>query len=59
MKLKYHFNFLFQLIYGIVGFVAALLVIYLITRELNWITSGIIGVSEFLIAGFYTQLKKA
>ncbi len=58
MKLKYHFNFLFQLIYGVIGFGTALLVIYLITKEVNWISSGIIGVSEFIIAGFYTRLKK-
>jgi hypothetical protein len=56
--MKYHFSFLFQLIYGIVGFATALLVIYFITREWNWITSGIIGISEFFISGFYTRLKK-
>lgn len=58
MKLKYHFSFLFQFIYGIIGFGAALLVLYLMTKELNWISSGIIGISEFVIAGFYTRLKK-
>jgi len=58
MKLKYHFNFLFQLVYGVVGFGAALLVIYLINKDLSWISAGIIGVSEFVISGFYTKLKK-
>lgn len=56
--MRYKFNFLFQLFYGIVGFATAMLVIYLFTKGINWIASGIIGISEFALSGFYTRFNK-
>lgn len=56
--MKYKFSFFFQLSYGVVSFAMALLIVYLFTKQLNWIAAGIIGVSEFIISGFYTRFKK-
>jgi len=56
--MKYKFNFVFQFFYGIFGFLLALVIIYLFTKEWDWIASVIIGVSEFIISGFYTRIEK-
>lgn len=56
--MKYRFNLIFQLFYGIIGFGIAMLIIYLFTKQINWIASGIIGISEFILSGFYTQFNK-
>jgi hypothetical protein len=56
--MKYKFNFAIQLIYGIIAFAVSFLILYLLTREMDWITPSIIGVFEFIISGFYTQMHK-
>ncbi|MFZ1971149.1 MAG: hypothetical protein WAU65_03155 [Candidatus Nanoarchaeia archaeon] len=56
--MEYKFNFFFQLIYGIMAFAVAMVIIYLFDKRLDWIACGIIGISEFVIAGFYTKCGK-
>ena len=55
--MKYKFNFLFQLVFGAFGFGISLLVLYLFTREINWLSSVIAGISQFALSGFYTGGK--
>lgn len=57
--MKYKFSFIFQLSYGVISFGMALLMIYLFTKQTNWIASGFIGISEFAISGFYTRSAKS
>ena len=56
--MKYQFNLKLQLIYGVIGFILSLIIIYLFLGNFDWLTSGIIGLFEFIIAGFYTQMSK-
>lgn len=56
--MKYKFNLKVQSIYAVVSFVASLLIVYAFTKELDWITSAIIGIFEFFFAGFYNVKKK-
>jgi hypothetical protein len=56
--MKYEFNLKIQLIYAVISFAISFLVLYLFTKEINWITPIIIGVFEFILAGFYTQMHK-
>jgi 1,4-dihydroxy-2-naphthoate octaprenyltransferase len=56
--MKYKFNLKIQLIYAVVTFAVSFLILYLFTKEFDWITPSIIGVFEFIIAGFYTQMHK-
>jgi len=54
--MKYRFNLKIQLIYAVATFAISFLILYLFTKEINWITPSIIGVFEFILAGFlYTQ----
>lgn len=55
--MKYCFNLKNQLIYGFVTFLFAFVIIYLIDKEINWITPIVIGITEFIIAGFFTNKK--
>jgi hypothetical protein len=55
--MKYCFDFKTQMIYGIVAFIFALIIIYLLTKEVNWIVSIITGVFNFIISGYYTKSK--
>jgi hypothetical protein len=56
--MKYKFSFFFQLIYGIVAFAVAMVIIYLFDKQWDWIACGIIGIGEFIVAGFYTRYNK-
>jgi hypothetical protein len=51
--MRYRFNFMFQLIYGIVTFISCFAVLYLITKEVNWISPSILGITNFIISGFF------
>jgi hypothetical protein len=52
--MKYKFNLKIQILYGIFGFAIALGIIYLATRNLDWIGSSVVGLINFIISGFYT-----
>jgi 1,4-dihydroxy-2-naphthoate octaprenyltransferase len=56
--MKYKFNLKIQLVYGIISFALSLLIIYAFTKQLDWITAGLIGIFEFFFAGFYTTGRK-
>ncbi|VVB77881.1 Uncharacterised protein [uncultured archaeon] len=50
--MKYNFNLKIQAMYGIVTFLVVLGILYIFTKELNssnWITSAIIGITEFIV----------
>jgi 1,4-dihydroxy-2-naphthoate octaprenyltransferase len=55
--MKYKSNFKFQIIYGLIGFLTALGIIYLVVKQIDWITSLAVGITNFLVAGFYTAGK--
>jgi hypothetical protein len=55
--MKYCFNLKFQLIYGIVAFLLVFGILYLFTKQINFITPIIVGVVEFVVAGYYTKSK--
>jgi hypothetical protein len=55
--MKYKFNLKIQSIYGLIGFVSSLIILYLFTKQIDWITSLIIGIANFITAGFYTTSK--
>ncbi|MFA5993202.1 MAG: hypothetical protein WC796_05845 [Candidatus Pacearchaeota archaeon] len=55
--MKYCFNLKVQAMYGIVTFLAAFGIIYLVSKELDWTSSLIIGVLNFAISGFYERAK--
>ena len=51
----YKFNPKLQAVYGVAGFLSALLVLYLILHSLEWLTALVVGIGNFLVAGFYTD----
>ena len=56
--MKYRFDLKIQLIYGIIGFFMAFIILFLGTGEFNWIASFAIGIGNFAVAGFYTNFNK-
>jgi hypothetical protein len=52
--MKYKFNLKIQSIYAVISFALSLLILYALTKKLDWVTAGIIGIFEFFFAGFYT-----
>jgi|GEM_PF-3635251 len=55
MEFPYKFNLKLQLVYGIVGLLTSLLVLFLILGKIEWITALFIGLASFLVSGFYTD----
>lgn len=55
MEFPYKFNLKLQLVYGIVGLLTSLLVLFLILGKIEWITALFIGLTSFLVSGFYTD----
>ena len=56
--MKYRFDIKIQLIYGLAGFILSFLIIYFFVGKFDWLASTIIGLFEFALSGFYTQMKK-
>lgn len=56
--MRYKFNLKIQLIYGLISFIAALLIVYLFIKSFDWLTAGIVGMFEFIVSGFYTRMNK-
>ncbi|HTZ41833.1 MAG TPA: hypothetical protein VMC07_01335 [Candidatus Omnitrophota bacterium] len=55
--MMYKFDFKFQAMFAIFGFLSALLIIYLVTRKIDWITPISIAIIDFAAAGFYASYK--
>jgi len=53
--MRYRFDFKTQMMYGVLSFLLALVIVYLLTNEMNWIVSIIVGVFSFGVSGFYTR----
>ena len=56
--MKYKSNLKFQLMFAIIGFFVSLMIFYVFTKQIDWITAGIIGIVNFIAAGFYNLRKK-
>ena len=56
--MKYCFDLKTQLIYGVLGFILAVVIIYFLLGRVDWINAVIVGVANFFIAGFYKDLSK-
>ncbi len=52
MAFHYTFNLKLQAIYGIMGFLMTLIILYLFTGEIRWIPAVAIGIANLLISGF-------
>jgi len=55
--MKYHSDFKMQSIYGIVTFLVSLSIIYMVTKQIDWITPTIIGIVNFIVSGYYKYEK--
>ncbi len=55
--MKYKFNLKIQIVFGIISFLSALGILYLFTGKLDFLTSTIIGIMNFVVAGFYNFVK--
>lgn len=53
--MKYIFDAKNQTLYGIVGFLLALIILYFVANEVNLIVSVIIGICDFIVSGFYNK----
>ncbi len=59
MALHYRFDLKIQAAYGIFGFLISLAVLYLVLGQLSVLTALVIGIANFLIAGFYTEYARS
>ena len=53
--MAYKLNLRLQAAYGAAGFLASLVVLYLVLNRLEWLTAATVGIVNFLVAGFYTD----
>jgi hypothetical protein len=56
MKLKYRFNFKYQLFFGVLGFVLTLIITYLF-GSVNFPLALGLGIGNFFSFGIYTDEK--
>ncbi|MDD1673935.1 MAG: hypothetical protein LUP99_05960 [Methanomicrobiales archaeon] len=55
LTLHYKFNLKIQAAYGIFGFLVSLVILFLTISEVRVLAALAIGISNFLISGFYTD----
>lgn len=55
--MKYKFDLKIQSVYGLVGFISSGVILYLFTKQVDWVTPLLVGIANFIIAGFYTSIK--
>lgn len=55
VKLGYKFNLKIQLVYGVIGFLTSLAVLFLVLNEVRRIPAIVVGIGNFLVSGFYTD----
>ncbi len=53
----YKFDFKTQAIYGLMGFFLTFLLILIFIRQVNLVASFIVGIFNFIISGFYTDMN--
>ena len=56
--MKYKFDLRVQCIYGLSGLIFSFILIYLFTKQIDYITPLVVGAFNFGLAGFYTTLYK-
>ena len=56
--MKYKFDLKIQLLYGIFGFLFVLVIVYLLTKDIDWFSSIAIGLFNFAVSGFYVNNYK-
>jgi len=56
--LRYRFDLAVQAVYGIFGFLVSLAIMYLVLGEISMVSAVIIGIGNFLVAGFYTEYAR-
>jgi len=57
LKIKYTFNFRMQLIYGMIGILSTLIIIFIFTQDFNWLLAMVVGVGNFITSGLYDLEK--
>ncbi|MEN6342479.1 MAG: hypothetical protein ABFC89_07945 [Methanospirillum sp.] len=56
--LRYRFDLTIQAAYGMFGFLVSLAVLYLVLGQLSVVTAFIIGIGNFLVAGFSLEYAR-
>jgi hypothetical protein len=56
MKLKYKFNLKAQILSGIISFFLVAIITYL-SGDVNWPVAIVLGIVQFIMAGFYDYNK--
>ena len=56
--MEYKFKLKFQIIYGFVTFLTALIALYFITNRVDLSSAFIIGFINLLVSGYFTEMEK-